>query len=622
MNDIFYSSKDEIRNRVLKNARDYWGIKDMTDFDPMVKLLVEVLSTELFNISTEVNNLENRMVDKISGILASDTLISAIPAHAILHAKPVEDMEVINERTQFFYGKRLADKDENNKETTIDIYFSPLKPIKLFNAEVAYMATGGNLFHIDGQQNKTLLAQCTPGRSLEKNTVYIGVSVPAELNSFDGLSFYFDWHNYKVEKQTYDLLTFSEWFVNDAPVQVSHDKFYQEPEQQSRSPFDDHNILNLITRDVHAFYRSRFLTINGNPLTKPLVLELYPKQFEQVFTANNLSGFNKPMLWIKVMVPVTINQTILNELSVSVNAFPVVNKKRHDLKHRLKMMNDVIPLKLSAHDQFLTVDSLRDNLGNHYTEIPQGYDQERSSGLFAVRYGGSERFDNRNAKEILDYLFELLRDEKAAFAAYSSDFLESSLKELEQNISMISQKTMGQLGSIKELFNYIILKPLNNADIMFLEFWTTNAELANNIRTGSRLQAFESTKIIAESLFMLSGTQGGKSRLSTTNRVRAYKYGLTTGDRVVTQADIVNFCFWELGSNIAEVNIRKGLMNSSNPKEGFIKTIDIIITPAQQSELKPEEWNPILELTCSKLETRSTMNLNYRFLLASEINSN
>jgi hypothetical protein len=616
MNDIFYSSKDEIRNRVLKNARDYWGIKDMTDFDPMVKLLVEVLSTELFNISSQVNNLKNRMVDKISGILASDTLISAIPAHAIVHASPVEDTEIIDERTQFFYGKKLADKDENNKETTIDIFFSPLKPIKIFKAAVTYMATGSNVFQVDGQQNKTLFAQCIPGRHFEKNIIYIGVDVQPGLNSLDGLSFYFDWRNYKVEKQTYDLLTFSQWFVNDISVQVSHDKFYQEPGQQFRSPFDDHNIINLITRDVHAFYRNRFLTINDNGIQQPPILELYPKQFEQVFQANSLSGFNKPMLWVKVVVPVTVSQTILNELSVSINAFPVVNKKRYDLKHRLKMMNDIIPLKLSVHDQFLNVDSLRDNLGNHYTEIPQGYDQERSSGLFSVRYGGSERFDNRNAKEILDYLFELLRDEKAAFAAYSSDFLESSLKELEQNISMISQKTMGQLGSIKELFNYIILKPLNNADIMFLEFWTTNAELANNIRTGSRLQAFESTKIIAESLFMLSGTQGGKSRLSTTNRVRAYKYGLTTGDRVVTQADIVNFCFWELGSNIAEVNIRKGLMNSSNPKEGFIKTIDIIITPAQQSELKPEEWKPILELTCSKLETRSTMNLNYRFLLA------
>ena len=142
MNELFYSSKDEIRNRVLKNARDLWAIKNTADLDPLVKLLVEALSTELFNISNEVNNLENRMVDKISKILASDTLISAIPAHAILHAKPVESTEILDEKTQFIYGKRLNDKDENNREITVDVFFSPLKPVRIFNAAVAYIATG------------------------------------------------------------------------------------------------------------------------------------------------------------------------------------------------------------------------------------------------------------------------------------------------------------------------------------------------------------------------------------------------------------------------------------------------------------------------------------------------
>src|SRR5258705_13079859 len=231
MNELFYSSKDEIRNRLLKNARDFWAIKNTADLDPLVKLLVEALSTELFNISNEVNNLENRMVDKISKILASDTLISAIPAHAILHAKPVESTEILDEKTQFFYSKRLNDKDENNREITIDVFFSPLKPTRVFNAAVAYIATGANLFQIDARQNKSLLAQCKPGHQLEKNGVYIGIDVSRELDSLDGLSFYFDWRGYKVEKQTYDLLTFSEWSVNDMPLTVLQDKFFEEPKQ-------------------------------------------------------------------------------------------------------------------------------------------------------------------------------------------------------------------------------------------------------------------------------------------------------------------------------------------------------------------------------------------------------
>lgn len=621
MNDIFYSSKDEIRNRVLKNAQDYWGIKNTADFDPLVKLLIEALSTELFNISNEVNNLQNRMVDKLSGILAPDTLISAVPAHAVLHARPIEAIEIIDEKEQFFHGKRLTEKEGNSREATTDIFFSPLRPVKIFNAAVTHMATGGNLFHIDEQQHKLLIAQSKPGQQLGKNTIYLGLSISPDITSLDGLNVYFDWKSYKVDKQTYDLLSFAEWFVHDSRLEVSRDRFYEARPQQSASPFDEHNILNLVTRDVYAFYRNRLFTLQTNNLQPSALLQLYPPVFETVFPSNNLEGLKESLLWIRIIVPVTINQSILNELSVTVNAFPVVNKRRHELKHRLKMMNDIIPLRLSDQDQFLTVESLKDNAGNHYTEIPQGYEEERSSGLFSVRYGGAERFDKRNAREILDYLFELLRDEKAAFAAYGSDFLNTALKELEQNISMISQKTTRQLNSIRELLSYIVFKPLEDADIMFLEFWTTNAEQGNNIRAGSRLLPFESTRIAAESLLLLSTTQGGRSRLNAVNRVRAYKYGLTTGDRVVTHMDIVNFCYWEFGGNITDVKIKKGLMNSIHPKEGFIRTVDIMLTPAAGNGLKPEEWQSLLELAHSKLTSRSTMGLHYRLLLTSGNNS-
>ncbi|ACU62303.1 type VI secretion system baseplate subunit TssF [Chitinophaga pinensis] len=614
MNELFYSSKDEIRNRVLKHAREYWGLAATADFDPLVKLLIEALSTELFNISNEVSNLQNRMVDKLSGILAPDTLISAIPAHAVLHARPVEIVETIDEKSRFYYGKRMVDKEENNREMTMDLFFSPLQPVKLFNANVAYIATGNNLFQVDDQQQRSLLTQAKPGQQLAPNSFYVGVKVPGDLPSVDGMTFYFDWKNYQVERQTYDLLSFAAWSVRGHVLKVVQDHFYDVAKAGIRSPFEEREILHILLRDVSAYYRHRFYTLTDIAWA-PALLEPYPAAFATVFAKNSLEPLKDDLLWIKIQVPATIQQHMLNELSVSINAFPVVNKKRHDSKNRLKIMTDIIPLKMADHEQLLSVDSLRDNMGNRYTEIPQGYNDERSAGLFSVRYGGTERFDKRNAREILDYLFELLRDEKAAFAAYGTDFLNTALKELEQNISMIAQKTGGQQHT-RELLNYLVFKPLDHADILFLEYWTTNAELANNIRSGSRLQPFESARIQPDSLLLLSTTQGGRSRLNAANRVRAYKYGLTTGDRIVTQTDIVNFCHWEFGSHITGVELRKGLVKSAKPKDGFVKTVDLILTPAAGNELKAEDWNALLELARTKLQMRSTMHLHYRLMLA------
>lgn len=616
MKNIFYSSKDEIRNRILKNVRDYWGIKNTNDVDPLVKLLIEALSTELFNVSNDVKNLENRVLDKISRILAPESLTSALPAHAILHTRPFETVEIIDEKTQFFYKKRLKEKKEGSGENSTDVFFSPLKPVKVFNARVAYMANGGNLFQIDNQHNKSLLSNSDAGYMLNSNTLYIGVEIPLVLESIKGLSFYFDWQNYVVNNTIYELLSLSNWSINDLPVNTSTNKFYHESVKNTPSPFDKHDNLTILTEDVMAYYSNRFLTIDDDHiLQQHPYLQLYPKDFDTVFLPGKLSSLKKEMLWLKVVFPAAITEVMIDELHVSINAFPVVNKRIHDIKHRLRMMTNIIPVKLQDNDQFLAIDSLTDNSGNAYTEIPFSHNDDNNTGSFSIRYGGSERFDNRNAKEILDYLFELLRDEKAAFSAYGSDFLNNSLKELEQNISVIEQKTKAQLDAIKELLNYVIVKPLNDADIIFLEFWTTNAEIGNHIKSGSRLQSFENNKMYPESIFTLSNSLGGRSRLNATNRVQAYKYGLTTGDRIVTQSDIINFCFYELGNNITDVNLKKGMVTAINPHEGFIKTTDVILTPAPQSDLSAEEWKSVLALTKSKLETRSTMNIHYRILL-------
>ena len=48
---------------MLRNAMDYWGTTNINDIDPMVKLLIEALSTELFSVSNDVKNLENRKRD-------------------------------------------------------------------------------------------------------------------------------------------------------------------------------------------------------------------------------------------------------------------------------------------------------------------------------------------------------------------------------------------------------------------------------------------------------------------------------------------------------------------------------------------------------------------------------
>ncbi|WP_316826802.1 hypothetical protein [Pedobacter miscanthi] len=613
MKPVFYSSKDEIRNRILKNAEDFWNVKDSNEFDPLVRLIIEALSNELFNVANDVKNLENRIFDKISRILAPDHLTSSLPAHAIMHARPIEQEDYLSPYSQFAFKKNIPQENDKTKKT--DIFFSPLHNVKVNNASIKYIVTGNTLFNVE-QLGKQPAYNTLPGVSTEKNTLYIGFSGIKNWMDFNKLNLFFDWKNYSVPENTYDLLSLGKWFYKDNELAGYTERFMDEPlTGKIQAPFQHKQLLSLIKADVLQFYSNRFITLGDlNDFNIDDNKEL-PAEFAGMFQPAILNQFDDSVKWLKVTFPAAINQEMLNELYIYINAFPVVNKRLSQIKHRLKTMNNIIPIKTESLDQMLAVENLKDNKGKSYNEIPYTNENEKGDGSFSIRYGGTERFDTRNAKELVDYLFELLRDEKAAFSAYGPDFLSTILKNLEQNIALIEQKSRSALKDIKELPSYIVLKPIDDADILFLDIWVTQAEEANHINAGSRLAVYDNNKVNAESIFLLSQTKGGRSRLNATNRVQAYKYGLTTADRIITKADVINFCRYELGNKLKGITLTKGLIMDNKPNAGFIKTTDILIEPADQLNLSTQDWEELLSLTLAKLNLRSTMNIHYRLLL-------
>src|ERR1700744_6277245 len=149
-NTILFDTKEDIRARMLHNAMDYWGAANVNDMDPMVKLLIEALSTELYNVSNDVKNLENRALNKISRILASDYLTSALPAHSILKAAPIEAGQKLTTGHHFFY-RQPVENDPAKRAGQLDMFFSPVGDVTLFNAAVRYTCNGRQLTAIDQQ---------------------------------------------------------------------------------------------------------------------------------------------------------------------------------------------------------------------------------------------------------------------------------------------------------------------------------------------------------------------------------------------------------------------------------------------------------------------------------------
>jgi hypothetical protein len=613
MSTILFNTKEDIRTRMLRNAMDYWGTTNINDMDPMVRLLVEALSTELFNVSNDVKNLENRILSKISRILASDYLTSALPAHAVLKGQPVESQDSVTINNHFFYKRQLSTDSSRSEQN--DVFFSPAGEVNLFNAGIRYTCSGVHLYEYDDAMRRNTVLTAASKLNTEPNTLWLGIDCAPALNTLQNLSLFFEWSDYAANDDFYKLLSVVKCYTNNEEIETSPGLLYKEDMLAGNRPvFYEQDVINLITRDIKEFYNNRFISITDSKLSDiSSYRQAFPDAFTNIFNPAELSRL-QPCVWLKLTFPAAISPGIIDDLQVSLNCFPVLNRKRHEHKYRLRDVNNIIPIKVSNKDHFLSVKEVHDDRNIFYSEIPYTQASQNFEGSYSIRNGGAERFDSRNARQTIDYLLELLRDEKAAFASYGTDFLNSVLKTLEQNLALIEKKTrMSEDGH--EPFNYLIVKPDSKATMLYLQYWTTLADAANNIRRGSRLQQFETLKIKADSLRLMTSTIGGRDRLGATERIQAYKYGLTTKDRIVTQADLVSFCYYELGNKVTDVKIDKGLMVSSNPKEGFKKTVDVYLKPADEVKLSAEEWDTLLTLLESKLTSRSVINSNYRLFV-------
>lgn len=377
----------------------------------------------------------------------------------------------------------------------------------------------------------------------------------------------------------------------------------------------DRDTISLLEQDIKKYYERKFMAISDDRFNKIQDLKQeYPSSFKNIFSEQDLKKLNTKLLWIKIVFPAAMQQGYLDEVYVYTNSFPVMNRQLNDLKYRLKGGSNIIPLKTTGLEQFLSVRSLSDE-SHQFISTPFRKTEEEETGTYALRNGGIERFDGRNAKEFIGYLLQLLRSESAAFSAYGNDFIASTLREMDQRIALMEQKTKAVANTVSELPHYIIAKPYEGNNMIYAEYWTTLAEISNGLRSGTRLQEYSGVKVKSGSLFLLTTTTGGKNNLKPEERVNAFRYGLMTRNRIITREDIRNLCFYELGSRISNISVERGFDMCPHPQQGFLRTIDIMITPSPAEKLDNEGWQVLFDQLKSKLQSRSGMSNHYRIFL-------
>ncbi len=445
MQDTYYHSRESIRSRLLKHAIEFWGIRSTADLDPMVKLLIEALSAELFNLGNDLRNTESRLLDRLARLLTPDILTAALPAHALLKVQPVEPADVLSSTQHFVY---TGQKQKGAGEVS-DVFFTPVYDVPVLDTTVVYTATGNKITGRDVQTGRKTYLPLQQGKYFPNQSFWIGLRVNRHIKSLDELYFYFECHNYAFGESWYNLLPLSACTIAGTPYSLRGGLPYLH--NSNGTPLhvlDEYETMHVIAKDTAAYYDKHYLSFTGQHIPLQQVPQQpYPNSWAGLADEKTLLQLQEPLVWIQLTLPPLMQQSLLDDMDAQVNVFPVINRRLHHTRHRFKGIGNIIPIRAALHESFLAVHRLTDSSGKLYSQVPFTHRQQQQQGAYTIRLGGAERFDSRNARETIDYLFELLRDESAAFSAYGYDFLTNALKNLQQALTLVEQKARQTLNA-------------------------------------------------------------------------------------------------------------------------------------------------------------------------------
>jgi hypothetical protein len=613
-------SKEKIKSRMIKNASRVWGYHDTeteSAFDPLVGMLIGALALELEQISGEIHNSESRVVEKLVELLTPEPVVGAYPAHGIVSAQPHQPTFEIHPSNQFYLARKVKNAIDPARTEQQNIFFTPAGSYKLFNGKVKYIATERTIFEVDKEGYKEAISESGIVLGREYNKIWIGVEFGSDLESYEGLSLFFDLKSELYEETFYQTLARGKWFLNDIPVDFRGG--YNLKQNASNKNDDalfslDYDTSAKVCNHVNRFYYKKFMTVTGDLPVKDYIIptSLAPSLVSS-FDDDTLRAIKTPCVWIRLEFLQPLPIEVIENVFCSLNCFPVINRQLNKFTYSTKDQITIIPLK--ADNAFFDMQSVSNSRGVKYSLKGFSRVKEMERGAYILRQGGVGRFDSRNAIEILNYLLELLRDENASFAILGTDMVSSNLREMNQIIARIEQR-LTETNIQKETISYIMLRSFPNEETVFIEFWSTDGSQANNLKPGIPLNIYSGSDIRKESVRFLTATAGGRDRMDTEDRLNSYRKALLSKDRIVTAEDIKALCFEHFGKNLEKVDVKKGIASGTTADSGFIRTIDLHIQLSKKTgQMGDEELKFLKQDLMVKLEESSMNILPYRIFI-------
>lgn len=610
-------ARERVKTRMLRRAADLWGYAeaDLDSFDPLVSLLIEACSVEFERVSVEIGNTQTRLLDRLAQVLHPEPDV-ARPAFGIAQVRSVETRSTLPDNTQLTYKRTGSSRTDQT--SAAETYFSPISACPVVDGAVRYIATTDALYRVDDATQKTPIAQRQGTPVVEVyQSLWLGLELAEGLPSLEGISFFFDWPVEEIRVDYQLLPARSPWWLGGQALQVRAGLSQGARPALAESPLESaFNVMNKVEKQAIMAYERYFVTVETAPTFQSpgLQRQPYPALIGQWFTERDLRALKEPLWWVELQLPHTVSAQALAGVSVNINCFPVMNRRLHRITYRLQQNLNIIPLETER--CFLAMREVRTGQNRQLTAIPLGNLSDLGADTYTVQFGVS-RFDDRDARQTLINLQDLVRDESASFAALGEDFLTSVIRELNQALARLEAK-VDQKTRKRDTIPYLIIKPKQPGDTVFIEYWTCDGEAANRLPVGSRLSPYSDSSIRKDSGFLMTTTTGGRERPKESEKITQYKRALLTRNRIVTLEDVRAVCQAELGTQLRGVRVERTFRVDPLPSNGFQRCIRVSLQPSATSSYTPADWQQQAQLLQINLEAQSVAALPYDVVMSYE----
>ncbi|RIV25443.1 hypothetical protein DYU11_09090 [Fibrisoma montanum] len=618
-------TREEVRKRMKEHAAAIWQlrVRDVEAADPLVGLLMDACAFEFENTARAIEATRTRILDRLASTLCPDVIDLPRPAHAIFHARPDDALLDLPQTAQFFYRQLGRAGDERST----DLFFSPVVQARLVNADVRYMISEQGLFAMRGRDRVRLEHGIQPLYPTDYQSIWLGIEANAGLKSLAYLPLYINWDNESEQSKSgyYRKIqdtTRARWFLNnkELPVHAGFRAAWPTDDPLARELDGLHQLEQSILNEyVHCF-----ITLGSIPDRDSWDYDLRPYPDTYAFSEPQRQRyFTDDLLWLELRLGRELPTSAIENMEIRLNCFPVMNRHLNEMVQRLQQNLNVYALR--SIEEFLFIRQVYDAEGNTpYKQSPLRNPDELADNSFMWRPHGVGRFDRRNAREIIHYVQQMLRDESKAFSALGSGVFSQIIDSLDKNVEELSQRMADNPDDgFKVGFPYIFIKPRRKDINLFIEFWSTNGRMANGIPAGTRLGQYEGRgryfmRDEKEDLYLLTTTVGGSDKPTAPEKERQLRRDLLTRSRLVTTEDIKVECREYFPSRLGcevDVEVKKGFAEGLIEGAGYVRCLNVTVWPLGRPTLETTEWEAESERCNRHLASKSAMNLPYRVRL-------